>query len=35
MTPRAESLYKDYELGAMPHDYAVKKAVEIWMRDVP
>lgn len=33
MEPRAESLYKSYELGTMPHDYAIGKAVEIWMQD--
>ena len=30
---RAESLYESYELGTMPHDYAIDKAVEIWMLD--
>ena len=33
MEPRAEALYKSYELGTMPHDYAIGKAVEIWMLD--
>jgi hypothetical protein len=33
MAARAESLYTGYELGTMPHDYAVKKAIEIWMQD--
>ncbi len=33
MEPRAESLYTGYELGTMPHDYAISKAVEIWMLD--
>lgn len=35
MRPRAESLYEGYELGAMPREYAVEKAVEIWMLDSP
>lgn len=35
MLPRAEALYEGYELGAMPHDYAISKAVEIWMLDSP
>jgi len=33
MKPRAESLYESYELATMPHDYAIDKAVEIWMLD--
>lgn len=33
MKPRAEKLYESYELGTMPRDYAVDKAVEIWMLD--
>ena len=33
MIPRAESLYFDYELRAMPQEYAIRKAVEIWMLD--
>lgn len=35
MEPRAVSLYESYELGAMPRDYAIAKAVEIWMLDSP
>jgi len=35
MLPRAESLYTGYELGGMPKDYALQKAVEIWMLDSP
>jgi len=35
MKPRAEKLYESYDLGAMPRDYAVNKAVEIWMLDSP
>jgi len=35
LEPRAEFLYESYELRAMPHDYAIKKAVEIWMLDSP
>jgi len=35
MKPRAEKLYKEYEFGTMPRDYAVNKAVEIWMLDSP
>lgn len=35
MRPRAEALYKSYELGTMPHGYAVDKAVDIWMLDSP
>lgn len=31
----AEALYREYELGSMPHDYAVGMAVGIWMRDSP
>jgi hypothetical protein len=33
MEPRAVALYESYELGTMPRDYAVGKAVEIWMLD--
>jgi hypothetical protein len=33
MRPRAESLYTSYELGAMPKEYAIEKAIEIWMID--
>lgn len=33
MRPRAEKLYDNYELGAMPRGYALDKAVEIWMLD--
>lgn len=35
MGPRAESLYTSYELGAMPREYAIDRAVEIWMQDSP
>lgn len=35
MRPRAESLYEGYELGAMPKEYAIEKAIEIWMLDSP
>jgi len=35
MRPRAESLYTSYELGAMPKEYAIEKAIEIWMLDSP
>jgi hypothetical protein len=35
MHPRAESLYESYELGLMPREYAVEKAIEIWMLDSP
>lgn len=35
MRPRAERLYESYELGTMPREYAVEKAVEIWMLDSP
>lgn len=33
MVPTAEMLYEYYELGSMPRDYAITKAVEIWMTD--
>jgi hypothetical protein len=33
MLPTAEKLYEAYELGAMPREYALDKAVEIWMED--
>ena len=33
MKRRAASLYNSYELGAMPREYAINKAVEIWMLD--
>jgi len=33
MMPTAEKLYEGYELGPMPRDYALGKAVEIWMED--
>lgn len=35
MVSRAERLYVSYELGTMPRDYAIEKAVEIWMLDSP
>jgi hypothetical protein len=35
MRPRAEFLYEEYELGTMPREYAVEKAIEIWMLDSP
>ena len=35
MRPRAERLYVGYELSTMPKDYALDKAVEIWMLDAP
>lgn len=35
MRPRAEKLYEGYQLELMPREYAVEKAVEIWMLDSP
>jgi hypothetical protein len=35
MRPRAERLYESYDLGGMPKEYAIDKAVEIWMLDSP
>ena len=35
MDVAAEKLYEEYELGTMPRDYAIGKAIEIWLLDVP
>jgi hypothetical protein len=33
MRSRAEALYDGYQLALMPREYAIEKAVEIWMLD--
>jgi len=35
MERRAVRLYEAYQLGAMPRDYAINRAIEIWMLDSP
>lgn len=35
MQATAENLYEGYELGTMPREYAIGKAIEIWMLDAP
>jgi len=35
MNPRAEGLYRRYLLDSMPREYAINRAIEIWMLDSP
>jgi len=35
MERRAVRLYEAYQLGAMPREYAIERAIEIWMLDSP